>query len=111
MAEKVFLKECYIQDTNQYDALDDEVWKMLHVSTSLSLTNKDKEKSETKKIFLKYSDSYIGMLSDEDAKDIEKYFNAGWGEDLYEAKLSYKDDSKADENKRMKVVIFIKPNG
>ena len=109
MAKKVFLKECYIQGTNQYDALEDDVWKNLVVPASLSLTTKDNNGIETKNIFLKDKNGfYIGKLSDEDGKDIEKYIKAGWGIQLYEVKLSYKDESKTDENKRTKVVIFIK---
>ena len=84
MAKKVFLKECYIQGTNQYDALEDDVWKNLVVPASLSLTTKDNNGIETKNIFLKDKNGF------------------------YIVKLSYKDESKTDENKRMKVVIFIK---
>lgn len=41
MAEKVFLKECYIQGTNQYEALD--VWKYLDIGTPLHLKYKDEK--------------------------------------------------------------------
>lgn len=110
MAEKVFLKECYIQDTNQYEALD--VWNELKISSSLCLTNEDEFGKISKNIFLVFQNSgkcyHIGRLSDEDGKDLEKYIKTGWGDSLYDVRLSYKDESKEDENKRMKVVIFIK---
>lgn len=101
MADKVFLKECYIQGTNQYEALD--VWGSLKIGKSLHL------KYEDDKVMLNLDDgnNKIGFLSDEDAIDIKQYVKSGWENMLYEARLSYIDESNSDESKRMKAVIYI----
>lgn len=100
--KKVFLKECYIQNTNHYSALD--VWGSLKIGTSLHL------KYEDDKVMFSLDDrniNKIGFLSDEDAIDIKQYVKSGWENMLYEARLSYIDESNSDESKRMKAVIYI----
>lgn len=57
MAEKVFLKECYIQGTNHYEALD--VWNYLDIGTPLLLKYKDD------KIIL-YLGEYIRVIKHEE---------------------------------------------
>ena len=71
-----FVKECYLQKTNQYDALC--VWskiKNLGVGLVLSLDDKEKNviarlKSDPTKI--------LGCISEEDSKSLIPYFEAGW---------------------------------
>lgn len=65
MAEKVFLKECYIQGTNQYDALD--VWNRIDIGSQLSL------KYEDEKVFLYSGESlyitkYVEFTINDDNK-------------------------------------------
>lgn len=101
--KKVFLKECYIQNTNHYSALD--VWNRLKIGKSLNLKYID----DKVMLYINVAKSIknIGFLSDEDAIDIKQYVKSGWGNMLYEARLSYIDESNSDESKRMKAVIYI----
>lgn len=182
---KVFLKECYIQHTSRYDAL--EVWDEIGIGTKLHLRYEDDNANGTKekKVFIvskehtikenqiinieedgkinhkinlvdkevvlhgekrkvtgsitvdgsiavdgnpklggkvklnliakvlepkaksQENEPYnrIGILSEEDSKDMMEYFAAEW-ETRFEAIVSYKDE-KADEDKRLKVAIYI----
>lgn len=122
----VFLKECEVKKTNQYDAL--KVWTNLEMGKELYLY-KDKEN-----VFLCYIDKNntsaldtiandkifkIGIISKEDAIYIESFLEALQIKDdsigkvikntdqLFECLIS-KVDKKVDENKRFSVAIFIK---
>lgn len=58
-----------------------------------------KDKSEAAKI--------IGILSEEDSKDIKPYLKVGWTDDLFSCRIS-RYNADADENKRFSVAIHIK---
>lgn len=105
-----FLKECFLQKTNQYDAL--KVWKDLNIGVGLYLYKegsivKAKLKDGNKKLT-------IGVLSTEDANSMMPYLEAKWNcEDdekskkaLFTSIISRTDDN-ADENKRISISIFI----
>ena len=126
----VFLKECQVQKTNQYDAF--VVWDQLKISVPLHLQvykeNGQEPRSMFKddelELFYKVSDDEkkiknpdetfkykkdrycIGVLSSEDSESIIKYVEAGC-EDLFYVVIS-KFDPEEDESKRMQVAIFIK---
>lgn len=108
--EKVFLKECYICETNKYDALNKKVWEKLKVPEQVELSyleKKDKDKVFIQtKIKGEKGIKTIGTLSKEDSESLIKYVENGWGNVIYEAVISKVDD-KADENKRFCVAIFI----
>ena len=103
-----FLKECFLQKTNQYDAL--KVWKKLDVGVSLSLRRDKKDNIVAR---LEDSDEItIGILSQEDAQSMEPYFAAGWNssstpENILYSSIISRFDAKADENKRISIAIFI----
>lgn len=103
-----FLKECFLQKTNQFDAL--KVWDELSVGVDLFLTS-DGEGNIVARI--KNSDVItIGVLSKEDALSLEPYFDAGWNSDPVPERILYsciisRFDEKADENKRISVSIFV----
>lgn len=108
-----FLKECYLQKTNQFDAL--EVLQNsdnLKVSTKLQFRLDDGE--DVKKDVALYTiagnpvdEKKIGVLSNDDSKDIRKFLEAGWiNTSLFECIVCRYDD-KADENKRISVVIKV----
>ena len=127
----VFLKECNVKKTNQYDAL--KVWNLLEISKQLYLfnedkkecvslyykvTNEDKEKEEDDDAFnerFPIKVFKIGNLSEEDATPIDKFLkarqtsdiNEHYEDDLFEC-LICKCDKTADEDKRFSVAIFIK---
>ncbi len=110
-ADKVFLKECFIHDTNQYYALEKDVWNQLEVSETVYLLEDDKKVFvslyEVKGDVTKTSCKKIGVLADDDAESIIKYLKMEWANVLYECKLS-RVDKGADENKRLSVAIYIK---
>ena len=126
-----FLKECFLQKTNQFNALKllhgkdsvltfqisgehDYVLKLLHgkdpvltLGTELVLGFEDVTKSGKKSIVAKYGDDIIGILSEEDSKDIKPYFEAGWTDNLFSCRIS-RYNADADENKRFSIAIYIK---
>lgn len=108
-----FLKECYLQKTNQFDAL--EVLKNsdnLRVSTKLQFRLDDGE--DVKKDVALYTiaenpadEKKIGVLSSDESKDIRTFLEAGWiNTSLFECIVCRYDDN-ADENKRISVVIKV----
>ena len=113
---KIFLKECFLQKTNQYEALDvlskDE--NDLKLGSSLFLCFDEKNDKEKKLVFAKTKvkdgniegeEKTIGILSEEDAKEIKSYLEVG-RMDLYECRIS-RFDKEGDENKRFSIAIFI----
>lgn len=110
---RMFLKECFLQKTNQFEALN--VLKQpdnLKMTTNLQFKLDTVDEGFEKKVVSLYtigaSPQKIGVLNDDDAKDIKKFLEAKWdGDSLFECVVSRYDD-KADENKRISVAIFIK---
>ena len=113
---KIFLKECFLQKTNQYEALDvlskDE--NDLKLGSSLFLCFDEKNDKEKKLVFsntkvkdgnIEGEEKTIGILSEEDAKEIKPYLEVG-RMDLYECRIS-RFDKDGDENKRFSIAIFI----
>ena len=107
-----FLKECFLQKTNQYDAL--KIWEKLDVSVNLLL-----RKNEKGDVVAKYKgkdnvEYIVGILSKEDAQSLIPYFTEGWNDDsgadkkndLYSSIIS-RFDKNADENKRISICIFV----
>lgn len=131
--ENVFLKECEVKKTNQYDALT--VWKFLDISKQLYLFREKENEKECVSLYYKATEAEfnaiendgvihikkplfkIGNLSEEDATPIDKFLKArqdpdtekdeDYKDDLFECLIS-KCDKKADEDKRFSVAIFIK---
>ena len=112
----IFLKECFLQKTNHYEALDvlskDE--NDLKLGSSLFLCFDEKNDKEKKLVFAKTKvkdgniegeEKTIGILSEEDAKEIKPYLEVG-RMDLYECRIS-RFDKDGDENKRFSIAIFI----
>lgn len=110
--KKIFLKECFLQKTNRYEALvelsNDK--NALDPGTPLCLCFDEDLDKEQKLVFAKKTindneGKTIGVLSDEDAKDIKPYLDVE-RTDLYECRISrYNKDG--DENKRFSIAIFI----
>lgn len=105
-----FLKECYLQKTNQFDAL--EVLRNPDNLLFTTLQFKLDEGEDGKKDVALYTMpdhpngvKKIGVLSSDDSKDIRKFLEAGWlNASLFKGIVCRYDD-KADENKRVSVVI------
>lgn len=102
----MFLKECFLQKTNHYDALKvlGENENALKIGTSLELDLGDDEGKKC--VIAKSGNSIIGSLSEEDSKIILIFLNAGWNM-VFECRIC-KNDPKADENKRYSIAIKIK---
>lgn len=109
-----FLKECYLQKTNQFDAL--EVLQdpdNLKMTTQLQFRLDEGEEGKKEVALCTISDNpdnvkKIGILNSDDSKDIIKFLQSGWvGNSLFECVICCFDD-KADENKRISVAIKIK---
>ena len=110
--KKIFLKECFLQKTNRYEALEElsNDKNALDPGTPLCLCFDEDLDKEQKRVFAKKTindneGKTIGVLSDEDAKDIKPYLDVE-RTDLYECRISrYNKDG--DENKRFSIAIFI----
>lgn len=102
-----FLKECFLQKTNQYDALKvlEVHGEDLKIGKLLTLLI-DKDDNDKECVFAKIGVDKIGCLSDEDSKVIRIFLKARWN-DIFECRIC-KVDEKADENKRYSIVIKIK---
>ena len=103
-----FLKECFLQKTNQFDALD--VWKNLDIGVGLCISRDEKGNVVAT---MKDSNKILGLISKEDSMSMGPYLEAGWGKDSEaEKKLYYGTISRivkmADEDKRIKVAVFIR---
>ena len=106
MDDKKYLKECLLEKIYHFDALDK--WAKIDVGKTLKLNNKTNE-DEKDEVRLTLDGYTIGCLSKDDGKDILPFLQQGW-KDLFSATISFKKDDVDSENKRIKVVIYIKKN-
>lgn len=112
--------ECFVEQIYHFEALDNELLKKLEpgknvVFATLSDDNnddnnddKDKEdKSSTYKnqVLVKFENKKIGVLSVEDSNKMLPFLYEGWT-DLFSGKICSVYD-KDDENKRIKIVVYI----
>lgn len=104
MDDKKYLKECLLEKIYHFDAL--AKWKTLEVGKTLILSI-EKDQDGKEEVLLKFDGSKIGCLSKDDGKDILPFLQQGW-EDAFSATISFKKDDVDSENKRIKVVIYIK---
>lgn len=103
--EKEYLKECFICETNRFDALDEGVWNNLVVSKEVYFNDiKDDRVLVAVKMLPK--PCTIGVLSKEDSESIIKFIKQGWGQ-IFHAVIC-RVDKNADENKRFSIAISVK---
>ena len=109
-----FIKECYLQKTNQYDTLS--VWdEIKELGVELAISFDEKEENVIARLNSDLS-KVIGVISEEDSKSLKPYLEAGWNEykkgakeiekPLFVGKVS-RVEEKADENKRLSICVFI----
>lgn len=109
-----FLKECYLQKTNQFDALEVLQNKDdLRVSTKLQFKLDNGEEDINDVALYTMPENLagvkkIGILNSDDSKDIIKYLQSGWVDNSLFECIICRFDEKADENKRISVAIKIK---
>lgn len=107
----IFLKECFLQKTNQFEALRIKKFQpeAIELGAELQLTvEKDDPAAKDKVVAKTMGDTpqIIGILSDVDVKDIRHYLEMNWNH-IYLCRVS-KADYNADENKRLSIAIFIR---
>lgn len=107
MAEIEYLKECFICETNHYDALKKEVWDYLEITSPVDLVFDGDHNRVCVRTPEDKGKMIIGVLSKEDSESIIKYIKQGWGKSLFNICLCGVD-KKADENKRFSIAISIK---
>lgn len=115
-----FLKECFLQKTNQFDALrilneDRNPDKVLQLGSELSISFENPTANFSQKQVIAKTKTInpnmvgvVGVISDEDAQNIKPFLEQKWGDDLFECRVSKFDEKADDENKRISIAIFIK---
>lgn len=96
-----FVKECFVKNAHHFQVLD--VWEDLKVGTVLSLIYDKQYPKEAKVMF---NNQVIGFISEVDSKLIIDILECKH-DDIFNVRVAYKDE-KNEENKRIKVVIYIK---
>lgn len=97
-----YYKECFVEKIEHYDAL--EVWSELGTGTKVSL-GYDKDESVIKVIYDKEDGpKSLGILSEDDAKNIMPILKEGWT-NIFFGRVLFIGNEK--ENGRLKVVIYI----
>ena len=104
-----FIKECYLQKSLHYQILDALADKDKPIDPGKPIKLASGKDDDGKTVIVAPARNYkVGVLSDEDAKDIKPYILANWVEDrLYECKV-YRQDTKATENKMISIAIYVK---
>lgn len=110
---KRYLKECFVESIYHYDALS--VWNKLktHSENNCQLSfyyDPNKYKDNKIKVELKEDDSksptIIGELNVDDSKIIIDVVSQGYT-DVFSAIIIQKKDDVTDENKKIKVVVYV----
>lgn len=109
-----YIKECYLQKTNQFDAL--RLIKFcpaaIEIGSELKLEYEKQDTACKDKVVAKTLDgegTIIGVLSDEDVKDIRPFLEMDWNE-VFLCRVS-KNDFTMDENKRLSIAISVRKKG
>lgn len=112
--------ECFVEQIYHFEALDNELLKKLEPGKDVAFAtlsddknddDKDKEdKSGTYKnqVLVKFENKKLGVLSVEDSNKMLPFLHEGWAK-LFSGKICSVND-KDDENKRIKIVVYINKN-
>ena len=118
----LFLKECFIENVLQCNALPD--WKDVAVGDRVSFTcndilgekdvicvirNKDQDSAQGVNQDQDKHKGLLGILSKEDSDIIGQIIRAGWNDVLF-GTVSYKKDENVDSNKSNKIAIYVQGN-
>lgn len=118
---KIFLKECFVENIYQYDALihwdelkkspccvrfrwDDKVGVIVSLNKCGSCIG-EKQCSISGTSHMENVD--LGTLPKEDVNTIDKILQANWKK-VFCGIVSYVNDSASDENKKIKIAIYVK---
>lgn len=104
-----FVKECYLQKSLHYQILDALSDGDKPIDPGKPIMLKSETDDEGKTVIVATAGNYkVGILSDEDAKDIKPYIIAKWIENrLFKCQV-YKQDTMATENKMISIAIYVK---
>lgn len=102
--------ECFVEQIYHFEALDNKLLKKLKPGKDVEFVSKsgDKDdKSDTYKnqVLVKFDNKILGVLSVEDSNKMLPFLHEGWAE-LFSGKICSVYD-KDDENKRIKIVVYI----
>lgn len=108
--------ECFVEQIYHFEALDNELLKKLEPGKDVEFVSKsgdkdddgDKDdKSDTYKnqVLVKFENKILGVLSVEDSNKMLPFLHEGWAK-LFSGKICSVYD-KDDENKRIKIVVYI----
>ena len=105
--------ECFVEQIYHFEALDNELLKKLEPGKKVefaSLADGKEDKSGTYKnqVLVKFENKKLGVLSVEDSNKMLPFLQEGWTE-LFSGKICSVYD-KDDENKRIKIVVYINKN-
>ena len=109
--------ECFVEQIYHFEALDNELLKKLEPGKDVVFVSKlgdkdddgDKDdKSDTYKnqVFVKFDNKILGVLSVEDSNKMLPFLHDGWGAEFFSGQILSVYD-KNDENKRIKIVVYI----
>ena len=108
--------ECFVEQIYHFEALDNKLLKKLKPGKNVVFVSKlgdkdddgDKDdKSDTYKnqVLVKFDNKILGVLSVEDSNKMLPFLQEGWIK-LFSGKICSVHD-KDDENKRIKIVVYI----
>ena len=112
--------ECFVEQIYHFEALDNKLLKKLKpgkdvVFATLSDDKNDDDKDKDKEdksgtyknqVLVKFENKKLGVLSVEDSNKMLPFLHEGWGAELFSGKICSVYD-KDDENKRIKIVVYI----
>lgn len=104
-----FIKECYLQKSLHYQVLDAFANEATPLEQGKPIMLSSEIDDDGKLVVVASAGDFkVGILADEDAKDVKPYIIAHWINDrLYECKV-YKKDETASENKMLSIAIYVK---
>lgn len=107
--------ECFVEQIYHFEALDNKLLKKLKpgknvVFATVSDDNNDKDKEDKRgtyknQVLVKFENKKLGVLSVEDSNKMLPFLQEGWIK-LFSGKICSVHD-KDDENKRIKIVVYI----
>ncbi|MCQ2309002.1 MAG: hypothetical protein MJZ78_03370 [Bacteroidales bacterium] len=104
-----YFKECFVEKIYHHNAWTEGVWDNLKPATNLNLSCNEKDSSD-ETIYLKYNDKTVGVLSDSDSKTLIDFIKMGH-EKIFNAIIIQNKMDEVDEDRKLKVVIYIKSSG
>lgn len=94
--------ECFVEQIYHFEALDNELLKKLEPGKDVEFGLNDTYRNQ---VLVKFENKKLGVLSVEDSNKMLPFLHEGWAK-LFSGKICSVYD-KDDENKRIKIVVYI----